>query len=301
MPTTAHGSRGTALVTGGTDGLGRAAAVMLAEHGYRVFAGGRNAKRRAALDQTARERKLPLETLDLDVCDDASVNAAVSEIERRTGPVDILVNNAGIAIAAVMEEVSLADLRKQYETNIFGVLRVSQRVLPQMRQRRSGRIINMSSIAGKISSPIMGPYSSSKHALESISDSMRIELYPFGVYVALIEPGYIETSMNQTASELSSVYAKGAEQSPYRAVYGGFLASWTKTRKASKYRPEDCARVVMQAIEETPPRARYLVTREAKIAAFMRRVMPDGLFDRSMRKRMGLDQVQGAKREETRH
>src|ERR1700758_4709660 len=109
MSTTAQGSRGTALVTGGTDGLGRAAAVMLAEHGYRVFAGGRNAKRRAALDQTARERKLPLETLDLDVCDDASVNAAVSEIERRTGPVDALVNNAGIAIAAVMEEVSLDD------------------------------------------------------------------------------------------------------------------------------------------------------------------------------------------------
>ena len=122
--------------------------MLLAERGYRVFAGGRHEGRRAALDQIAREQKLPLETLDLDVCDDASVNRAVSEIELRAGPVDLLVNNAGIAIAAAMEEVSLADLRKQYETNIFGELRTTQRVLPQMRQRRRGRIINMSSIAG---------------------------------------------------------------------------------------------------------------------------------------------------------
>jgi NAD(P)-dependent dehydrogenase (short-subunit alcohol dehydrogenase family) len=299
MPSASEENRGTVLVTGGTDGLGRAAAVLLAEHGYRVFAGGRGAERRTALDEFAREHKLPLETLELDVCDDASVNAAVSEIERRAGPVDILVNNAGIAIAAVMEEVSLADLRKQYETNIFGVLRTTQRVLPHMRQRRRGRIINMSSIAGRISSPIMGPYSSSKHALEAISDSMRLELYPFGVAVVMIEPGYIETSMNRTAAELSSTYAKGAAHSPYRVVYQGFLSSWQKTRKASKYRPEDCARVILQAIEETPPRARYLVTREAKIAAFMRLVMPDRVFDRGVRKRLGFDEIRDRARKET--
>src|SRR5271166_1519996 len=109
MTTEKNASR--VLVTGGTDGLGRAAAVLLAENGYRVFAGGRNAERRTALDQLASERKLPLETLELDVCDDASVNNAVAEIERRAGPVEILVNNAGIAIAAVMEEITLADLR----------------------------------------------------------------------------------------------------------------------------------------------------------------------------------------------
>jgi NAD(P)-dependent dehydrogenase (short-subunit alcohol dehydrogenase family) len=298
MPTRSEGNHGTVLVTGGTDGLGRAAAVLLAEHGYRVFAGGRDTERRAALDQLARDRKLPLETLDLDVCDDASVNSAVSEIERRAGPVDILVNNAGIAIAAVMEEISLADLRKQYETNIFGVVRTTQRVLPEMRQRRLGRIINMSSISGKVPLPIMGPYSSSKHALEAISDALRLEVYPFGIAVVLIEPGYIPTSMNRTAAELSSAYAKGAERSPYRAVYQGFLGSWEKTRKASKYRPEDCARVVLQAIEETPPRARYLVTREAKIAAFMRRVMSDRAFDRGMRKRLGLDAIHEVQQKE---
>src|ERR1700722_4766767 len=115
------------LVTGGTDGLGRAAAVMLAERGYRVFAGGRNAERIAALQQFARERKLPLTATETDVCDDASVDRVVAEIEKSTGAVDVLVNNAGIAIAAVMEEITLDDLRRQFETNFFGLERMSQR------------------------------------------------------------------------------------------------------------------------------------------------------------------------------
>src|SRR5208282_4277401 len=286
MTTEKNSSR--VLVTGGTDGLGRAAAVLFAEHGYRVFAGGRNAERRAALDQLASERKLQLETLALDVCDDASVNNAVAEIERRAGPVEILVNNAGIAIAAVMEEITLADLRKQYETNIFGVLRTTQRVLPEMRRRRRGRVINMSSIAGKVAIPIMGPYSSSKHALEAISDAMRLEVYPFGIHVVLIEPGYIPTSMNRNAGELSSAYAKGAEQSPYRAVYQGFLKSWGKTTKSSRYTPEDCARVILRATEDDPPRARCPVTREAKIGILARRWLSDRAMDRQMRKTMGI-------------
>ena len=300
MPVASGANRGVVLVTGGTDGLGRATALLLAERGYRVFAGGRNAERRAALDQLAHERQLPVEALELDVCDDASVDACVSEIERRAGPVDVLVNNAGIAVAAVMEEISLADLRKQYDTNIFGPLRVAQRVLPQMRRRRRGRIINMSSIAGKIASPILGPYSSSKHAIEAIGDSMRYELYPFGIFVVLIEPGYIETSMNRTAAELSSAYAQAAERSPYRAVYGAFLGGWEKTRHSSKAQPEDCARVILRAVEETPPRPRYLVTRPAKIAAFMRRVMPERAFDRAIRKQFHLDQVRASMDKEPR-
>ena len=288
MATQSGAVSGTVLVTGGTDGLGRAAAVLLAQRGYRVFASGRNRERREVLDKIAIERNLPLETLELDVCDDGSVNAAVSEIEKRAGPVEVLVNSAGIAIAAVMEETSLDDLHKQYETNIFGLLRTTQRVLPGMRKRRRGRIINTSSISGKIAAPLMGPYSSSKHAVEAISDAMRLELYPFNVAVVLIEPGYIETSMNRTAAELSSAYAERAEHSPYRLVYQGFLNRWQKTRKGSKTTPEDCARVILQAIEETPPRARYLVTREAKIAAFMRHYLSDRAFDRFMLKRLGL-------------
>jgi len=169
-----------------------------------------------------------------------------------------------------------------------------------MRERRRGRIINMSSISGKIALPLMGAYSSSKHAVEAISDAMRLELYPFNIAVILIEPGYIETSMNRTAAELSSAYAKAAGQSPYRGVYEAFLEHWQETRKKSKYTPEDCARVVLQAIEETPPRARYLVTSSARIGALMRRVMSDRAFDRSMRKRLGLEAVRNGIEKETR-
>ena len=129
--------------------------------------------RRGALEQVARENKLPLEVLDMDVCVDTSVNHAVAEIERRSGPVEILVNNAGIAIGGVIEEIKQEDLRKQFETNFFGAIRVAQRVMPQMRQVRRGRIINMSSISGKVAIPVMGAYASSKHALEAASDSMR--------------------------------------------------------------------------------------------------------------------------------
>ena len=280
---------GIVLVTGGTDGLGRAAAVLLAERGYHVFAGGRNAARRLALEQFAREKNLPLEVLDMDVCDVTSVNNAVSEIERRAGPVNILVNNAGIAIGAMIEEIKLADLRKQFETNFFGAIRVIQRVAPQMRQLRRGRIINMSSIAGKVAVPVMGPYSASKHALEAASDSLRLELFPFGVHVVLIEPGYIPTSMNQNATELSSAYIHGGQTSPYRDVYLGFQSAWKKTTDSSPYAPEDCARVILQAIEDDPPRARYLVTKEAKIANRMKWLLTDRAFDGGLVKRFGLD------------
>src|SRR5271163_255494 len=130
------------LVTGGTDGLGRAAAVLLAERGFQVFAGGRNPEKLSALRQLALAHKLPLEAIHLDVCEEASIEGCVSEIERRCGAVDILINNAGIAILAAMEEISLPDLRKQFETNVFAAVRMTQRVLPAMRRRKRGRIIN---------------------------------------------------------------------------------------------------------------------------------------------------------------
>lgn len=291
IPKSSESHLNSVLITGGTDGLGRAATELLASRGYRVFAGGRNADRRAALDKFAREKKLPIETLELDVCSDASANSAVSEIERRAGPVDILINNAGIAFGAVMEEITLDDLRKQFETNFFGVVRVTQRVLPEMRNRRRGRIINMSSVSGKVAMPVMGPYTASKHALEGMSDSLRLELYPFGVHVVLIEPGYIHTNINTNAAELSSAYAKGAESSAYKGVYQRFRGAWDKIRNASRYMPEDCARVILRAVEDTPPRTRYVVTRRAKRAIFFKRVLSDRAFDRTLQKQLDLDSL----------
>jgi len=279
----------TVLITGGTDGLGRAAAILFASEGYRVFAAGRNAEKRAALEQFAEEKSLTLETLDLDVTSDESASRAVAEVERRAGPVDVLVNNAGIAIAAVMEEVSVDDLRKQFETNVFGGVRMTQRVLPAMRERRSGRIINMSSVAGRVSNPLFGPYSGSKHALEAISDAQRMEVAPFGIRVVLIEPGFIATNINRAAAELSSRYMKNAATSPYARAYLSVLKMVQKRVASSKTTPEDCARVILRAVRAPNPRARYAVTREAQITIALRWLLSDRRMDKMTMRALGLD------------
>ncbi|HEU5411854.1 MAG TPA: SDR family oxidoreductase [Candidatus Acidoferrales bacterium] len=278
----------TALVTGGTDGLGRATAILLAQEGFRVFAAGRDAQKRAALEQFAEEHELPLQTLELDVTDDASAARAVGEAERRTGGVDVLVNNAGIAIAAVMEEITLTDLRKQFETNVIAPVRMAQLVLPGMRERRRGRIINMSSIAGKVAHPLMGPYSGSKHALEAVSDAMRLELAQFGIQVVLIEPGFIPTNINQASAGLSAMYMQNAGTSAYARTYSGFLEMWKKVVNRSRSKPEDCARVILHAIRADSPKARYLVTREAKISAAMKWLLSDRRMDRITLRMLGM-------------
>ena len=278
----------TVLVTGGTDGLGRATAILLAQEGYRVFAAGRDAQKRAALEQFAEEHELRLETLALDVTDDASAARAVGEVERRAGAVDVLVNNAGIAIVAVIEEVTLADLRRQFETNVIAPVRMAQLVLPGMRERRRGRIINMSSIAGKVSNPLMGPYSGSKHALEAVSDAMRLELAQFGIQVVLIEPGFIPTNINQASAGLSAMYVQNAATSAYARTYNGFLQMWKKVVSRSRSKPEDCARVILQAIRADSPKARYLVTREAKISAAIKWLLSDRRMDQVISRLLGM-------------
>lgn len=288
MDSSSNGGFKTVLVTGGTDGLGRATAILLASEGYRVFAAGRSSQKRAALEQFAEEHKLSLETLDLDITSDESVERAVSEIERRAASVDVLVNNAGIAIAGVMEEISLDDLRKQFETNLFGAARMAKRVLPGMRERRRGRIINMSSIAGQVSNPLMGPYSASKHALEAISDAMRLELESFGIRVVIIEPGIIPTNINRAGAELSSRYIGNAATSPYARVYFGFLKTWQDRLSATKATPEDCARVILHAIRTESPKARYRVTRDAKVTMALRWLLSDRQLDRLTLRMLGL-------------
>jgi NAD(P)-dependent dehydrogenase (short-subunit alcohol dehydrogenase family) len=283
-----------ALVTGGTDGLGRAAAVLLAEHGYRVFAGSRNAERRAALEKHAREKNLPLATVELDVTDDDSINRAVSEVEKSAGSVEILFNNAGIVIAAAMEEIAVEDMQKQFDTNFLGVLRVTQRVLPEMRRRRRGRIVNMSSIAGKTVMPIMGAYSASKFALEAMSDALRLELSPFGIHVALIEPGIIATSIGGNAVQLSARYVTGAPSSPYSAIYQSVQQYFENGSKKARTTPEDCAQVVLRAVEDTPPRTRYLVTGDAKMANRMKWLLPDRMFDQGIIKQLRIKKAPGA-------
>jgi NAD(P)-dependent dehydrogenase (short-subunit alcohol dehydrogenase family) len=278
----------TVLITGATDGLGRAAALLLAEKGYRVFAAGRSAEKRAELDRIAASKKLPLESLELDVCDDGSVNRAVQQVLQKAGNLDVLINNAGVGLMAVAEELKLDDLRRLYETNIFGLLRVTQAVLPHMRARKSGRVLMLSSVAGILTPPTYGAYSSSKHAVEALSNALRLELYPFNIDVILIEPGYIMTNFQQTAKDAAESYIVGSNASPYAKIYEGAIAGATSSRRESKTTPEDCARVILNAIESGHPKARYTVTPLAKWAAFGRRVLPDTLMDSFLRRKFGI-------------
>jgi NAD(P)-dependent dehydrogenase (short-subunit alcohol dehydrogenase family) len=276
------------LITGGTDGLGRAAVLLFAERGYRVFAAGRSVGKRTELDRLAATKKLPIETVEMDVTDDNSVRQAVQTVLQKASTLDVLVNNAGVGYMAVVEELRLDDLRRQFETNLFGVLRVTQAVLPHMRVRRSGRILMMSSVAGLLAPPTYGAYSSSKHALEGLTDALRTELYPFNIHVILIEPGYIVTNFQRTAKELAEPYAQAAQASPYAKIYAAAWKGANQGRGSSKTTPEDCALVMLDAMESSHPKARYPVTPLAKWASLGKRLMPDAWIDAVIRRKYGV-------------
>jgi NAD(P)-dependent dehydrogenase (short-subunit alcohol dehydrogenase family) len=282
------------LITGGTDGFGRAAAILLAGEGYRVFAAGRSAERRAKLEAYAQQGGLPIETVEMDVCSESSVDRALAEVRAKAGPIDVLVNNAGIGIYAVVEEITLDDWRRQLETNFFAVVRLTQRVLPEMRARRRGRIIQMSSVAGRMCLPLMGAYCASKHALEGMSDALRLEVAGYGIYVVLIEPGYIPTNFQPVSRELSSDYAARAAASPYAHVYQAFKNARERSSRGNRYTAEDCARVVLRAVRDTPPRIRYRITRQATYAEFARRIFSDRMIERRILSYMGLDKFRPA-------
>jgi NAD(P)-dependent dehydrogenase (short-subunit alcohol dehydrogenase family) len=276
------------LITGGSDGLGKAAAILLAERGYRVVAAGRSPKKLAEMEALASEKKLSLSTAELDVCSDESVSEAVQRVIGQYGAIDVLINNAGVGYMAAVEEIAMADFKQQFETNLFGVLRVTQAVLPNMRERRSGRILMVSSVAGLVSPPTYGAYSSSKHALEGLSNALRLELHPFGIRVVLIEPGYIVTNFQQTAKDLAQPYAERAATSPYQKIYEGAWKGANKGRRVSKTTPEDCARVMLEAIETPNPRVRYGVTPLATLVKWGKRLASDGFLDQFLRRYYGV-------------
>jgi NAD(P)-dependent dehydrogenase (short-subunit alcohol dehydrogenase family) len=274
------------LITGATDGLGKAAALLLAQRGYRIFAAGRSAEKRAQLDALAREKNLPLETLALDVCNDGSVQQAVAHVLTKAGAIDVLFNNAGVNYSAAVEDLCLEDWRGQFETNFFGVLRMTQAVVPHMRARREGRILMMSSVSGFVTAPTQGPYSASKFALEAMSNALRLELHPFHVQVILIQPGYIVTGIQQAAMALSGAYLQNPS-SPYASLYASFLKRMTSSRAASETTPEDCARIILRAVESPRPKIRYPVTRLATFAKWSRKLLSDRAVDGMLLRRFG--------------
>src|SRR6266704_1798134 len=247
----------TVLITGATDGLGK-------------------------------EKKLPLESLEMDVWDDNSVKTAVASIYQRVGTIDVLINNAGLVYVGAVEDLRLEDWRRQFETNFFGVIRVTQAVLPPMRERRKGRILMMSSVSGFVTAPTQGAYSASKHAIEALSNALRHELYPFGIHTILIQPGYIVTNIQPTAMELAQTYQEKFTNGPYAKIYASYLGSASRTRAQSKTTPEDCARIMLKAMDAPRPKARYGVTSLATFAKWAKWLLTDSSADRLIRRRYGI-------------
>ncbi len=189
----------TALITGCSSGFGLLTALHLARRGHRVVATMRDPARDAGLARTTRAEGLPVAILPLDVCDGAQVSATVARAEAEHGPLDVLVNNAGIELRSSIEDADEADIRRQFDTNVFGTVRMIQAVLPRMRARRAGTIVNVSSIAGLVSRPYGGYYAASKHALEAISEALHYEVAPFGIRVVVVEPGQYGTRLLDNA------------------------------------------------------------------------------------------------------
>jgi NAD(P)-dependent dehydrogenase (short-subunit alcohol dehydrogenase family) len=264
----------TAVVTGASSGIGQACAVRLGRRGWRVFAGVRrdeDAERIAGLAER-------IEPVRLDVTEPASIAAAAERLDGEA--LAGLVNNAGIAIAMPLEFLPLDELRRQLDVNLVGQLAVTQALLPHLRRAR-GRIVNVGSIAGRSALPFLGAYAASKHALEAVTDVLRVELRPFGIEVAIVEPATIATPIWSKGAELLQRILADLPES-VTELYGGRMAAFGKAAAAASRRaeaPELVAGAVERALTAGRPRTRYLVGRDARRRALVER-LPDRLRDR---------------------
>jgi NAD(P)-dependent dehydrogenase (short-subunit alcohol dehydrogenase family) len=262
----------TALVTGASSGIGKATAERLLKAGYITYA---SARRPEALEPL---RALGCHALRLDVTDEASMVEAVSAITAEHGAVDVLVNNAGYGVMGAIEEVPLADWRRQFETNVFGLVRLTQLVLPGMRAKRSGRIINISSGGGEFTFPLAGAYHASKYAVESISDALRFEVRCFGIQVIVVQPGVVDTPL--AAATVDAIQT--APTSPYAPLINSFrqLSAQSHATRQGYVTPEAVAEVIVGAAQAARPRTRYKVGSTPRLMSTMRHLLSDPLWDR---------------------
>jgi len=269
------------LVTGCSSGIGRATALEAALRGHRVFASARNRNDLAEL-----ERRENLVALALDVTDAGSIRSAVEAVLGRAHRLDALVNNAGYGQYGAAEEVTPDEWRAQFEVNLFGAIAVMQAVLPTMRAAGGGTIVNVSSVAGRVAVPFASPYAASKHALEAVSDALRVELGPFGIRVVLVEPGPIETRFGDRARSIVAPLI--SRPGPYREVYTLAERAMDGEFQKGKLPAEAVARVIVDAIESDRPRPRYPVGRIAHVLLPLRGLLPDRWFDALMRRSLGM-------------
>lgn len=277
MPTSTPPS--PVLVTGAASGIGKATALRLAAAGHVVWASARRE------DQLGELAARGCRTVALDVADEASRVAAIARIEAESGPVAALVNNAGYSQSGAVEEVPLDRWRRQFETNVFGLVRLCQLVLPGMRARRAGRIVNVGSMGGTLTFPGGGAYHASKYAVEAVSDALRFEVSGFGVRVVLVQPGLIRSSFAEAVGQhMAGVPDTGAYAGFSEAVARATTEAYEKGPLAALAGdPEDVAAVIETALTTARPRARYRVTASARVLMTTRRMLPDGAWDAFLR------------------
>ncbi len=273
----ASGSRAV-LITGCSSGIGRATALKLVDRGWKVYA---SARRPEALTELADRG---CETLALDVTDEASMRTAVQAVTRAEGAVGVLINNAGYSQSGAVESVPIDEARRQFETNVFGLLRMCQLVLPGMRDQGWGKIVNLSSMGGRLTFPGGGLYHATKYAVEALSDALRFEVSGFGVDVIIIEPGLIITKFGEVAAgSVQGTNEDGAytefNRSVARLTEQAYKGSMAKLGSG----PEAVANAISRAISARRPRARYPVTASAHLLINQRRLVPDRVWDLIMR------------------
>jgi NADP-dependent 3-hydroxy acid dehydrogenase YdfG len=270
----AHISRAV-LITGCSTGIGKATAEHLASKGWTVYATARRPE--TIQDLEAMGCKL----LALDVCDESSMQAAVAAVEQAEGAVGVLVNNAGYSQSGAVESVPLDQVRRQFETNVFGLVRMIQLVLPGMRRQRWGKIVNISSMGGKLTFPGGGFYHGTKHAVEAISDALRWEVRGFGVDVVVIEPGLIKTQFGETA--VGSIDTSVSDGGPYAKFNEAVATATAGIYEGPMARlgagPEAVAKKIEKAISKRRPRTRYPVTASARLALTQRKLLTDRMWD----------------------
>jgi NAD(P)-dependent dehydrogenase (short-subunit alcohol dehydrogenase family) len=262
------------LITGSSTGIGRATAERLAKAGHTVYA---TARREEAIEEL---RELGCRTLALDVTDEASMQAAVERVSAEQGAVGVLINNAGYSQSGAIETVSPQDVRRQFETNVFGLLRMSQLVMPGMRDQGWGRIVNISSMGANFTFPGGGIYHATKYAVEAISDAMRFEVSGFGVKVIIVQPGLIKTAFGATAA--GEVDQQDGPYSQFNALVAKATEEVYEKGPLAKLGgpPEAVAATIEKAITASSPKIRYRVTPSAHVLIGQRRLMTDGLWDR---------------------
>jgi len=284
-------NRKCVLITGTSTGIGRACAVYLARKGFVVLAGARKEADAPVLETVGNQQICPVR---IDVTDAASITAAAQRVREVVGEAGLcgLVNNAGVGVLGPIEFVPIEGWRKQFEVNVFGQVMVTQAMLPLLREHvarfghGSARIINITSIGGRLAQPILGPYTASKFAMESISDSLRLELRRQGIRICVIQPGAVQSEIWRKGQEQTSTFPP---DSPARVLYGQVIDGVEATaRNAEKTAvpAEDVAKVVETCLTKRRPRTRYLIGKDAKSAALAQSILPTTWFDGIMAKVM---------------